>query len=644
MSRGGSALGRPLALGPVRLRNRFVSAPMERNYCETDGTVTRRYIDYLTRRAHGGAALVFAEAAHVRADGKGRLRQLGVDVDERIPGITRLAAAVHAAGALLGVELNHGGRTAQSAVSGFQPVAPSPVPCLPAGGEMPRELATSEVYELVEAYGDGARRCREAGVDVISIHGAHGYLVHQFLSPAFNLRTDEFADPIRFLNLVIEAVRQQAGRDVAIGLRISAHEGFEGGLTTDRSFELISRARLNLLDFLDVSAGSYEAGQWIIQPGEWERGLLAPYAERYRALGLPVGVAGRISTPESADAIVAGGRADFVSLARTLHADPDFPRRALTGALYRPCIACNYCIDHLGTGEPIPCSVNPMAGREYLGAPDVPLGQASVLVIGAGPSGLEAARQLAEQGQRVRVMERTGHVGGQFALASRLHGYPEYHRILRWCTAELDRLGVTLSTGVPVTAEVLAQHEADAIVLATGGTGRLPDTPGVRLPHVFDVRHWLAADEDVPKACVVWGADREGVAVADHLAAGGAEVLLIGSQPSLAPGVGRRAKILMVPRLTGNPKVSILSASTISSIEPDRLLVRTDGHEEWRPVSGPLLISHGVAPRADLLAACEARRPPLGVHVIGDAGGSGGSIHQCFLAAEQAARTIAHAL
>ncbi|MFB4280312.1 FAD-dependent oxidoreductase [Nonomuraea sp. MTCD27] len=643
MSWDGPAVGRPLALGPVRLRNRFVSAPMERNYCEIDGTVTHRYVEYLTRRARGGAALVFAEAAYVRADGRGRLRQMGVDVDARVPGLARLAAAVHAEGALFGVELNHGGRTAQGAVSGFRPVAPSPVRCLPAGGELPLELATAQVYELVEAYGEGARRCREAGVDVISIHGAHGYLVHQFLSPAFNLRTDEFADPLRFLDLVVEAVRERAGPGVAVGLRVSAHEGFEGGLSAERTFELISRARLDLLDFLDVSAGSYEAGQWIIQPGEWERGLLAPYAERYRALGLPVGVAGRISTPESAEAIVAGGRADFVSLARTLHADPGFPRHALTGGPYRPCIACNHCIDQLGTGEPIPCSVNPRAGREHLGAPNTPSKKASVLVIGAGPAGLEAARRLAGQGHRVRVLERAGHVGGQFALAARLPAYPEYHRILEWCTAELDRLGVTVRTGVPVTAEVLARHEADAVVLATGGTGRLPDVPGVGLPHVFDVRRWLALGEDVPRACVIWGADREGVAVADHLAAGGAEVLLIGSQPSLAPDVGRRAKILMVPRLTGNPKVRILPETAITSVEADRLLVRSDGHEEWLPAAGPLLISHGVAPRTGLLAACEARRPRLGVHVIGDAGGSGGSIHRCFLAAEEVARTIGQA-
>src|SRR4051794_10316708 len=222
----------PLQMGRLTLRNRFVSAPMERNYCEVDGTMTDRYMNYLARRARGGAALVFTEASYVRADGKGRIRQVGVDVDERIPGIARAAEAVHASGALMGVELNHGGRTAQGAVSGFTPVAPSPIPCEGVGGEMPERLDTDDIEDLIEGYGEAAARCQEAGVDVISLHGGHGYLIHQFMSPAYNRRDDEWTDPTLFVNRVIERVRGHAP-DVALGLRFSAFEGVEGGLTPE---------------------------------------------------------------------------------------------------------------------------------------------------------------------------------------------------------------------------------------------------------------------------------------------------------------------------------------------------------------------------------------------------------------------------
>ena len=645
-----AALGAPLTLGGVRLRNRFVSAPMERNYCQVDGTLTDRYLDYLVRRARGGAALVFTEASYVRADGKGRLRQMGVDVDERIAGIARLAEAVHAEGALLGVELNHGGRTSQGAVSGFAPVAPSPIPCAVAGGEMPLELDTEEVADLVAAFAEAAARCQQAGVDVVSLHGGHGYLIHQFLSPAYNRRSDEYADPVRFLNEVIAAVRA-AAPGLTLGLRLSAFEGTEDGLDAAATLALTGRVDVGSLDFLDVSAGSYEAGQWIIQPGEWPRGLLAPYAAPYRGFGVPVGVAGRISTPEVAAEIVAGGQADFVSLARTLHADPDFPNRALAGERYRPCIACNHCIDSLGSGEPIPCTVNPWVGREA----DEPLALAEasptagsgtarrrVAVVGAGPAGLGAARELARVGAAVEVYDARPRAGGDFALAARLQEYPEYGRLVTWYAEELAALGVPVHLSHPVTpGEMAGWTDVDAVVLATGGvgfSGGLPPVPPGR--EVLDVREWLAADRPVPARAVVYGADREGAAVADDLAARGCEVLLVGPQPSVAVDVGRRAKIVLVPRLLAHPRVRTRLSSTLEAVEADRLLVRGPEGREWLAAPGPLLVSTGIEPRRELLSACRELDPPLGVWPVGDADGSGGSVHAVLASAVAAVRAL----
>ncbi|MFW0792448.1 FAD-dependent oxidoreductase [Gordonia sp. CPCC 205515] len=636
------AFAQPLTLGNVQLRNRFVSAPMERNYCDADGVLTDHYIDYLERRAAGGAALVFTEASYVRADGKGRIRQMGVDDDTQIPQLAKLAGVIHRHGALLGVELNHGGRTAQGVVSGFTPVAPSPIPCEVVGGEMPTELDDDDIEHIISCFGDAAARCAQAGVDVLSLHGGHGYLIHQFLSPAYNKRTDQWADPVRFVNTVIDDVRTKAP-EIVLGLRFSAFEGVDDGLDAAATRARIDAIDTDRLDFLDVSAGNYEAGQWIIQPGEWDRGLLAPYAEQYsRDLDLPIGVAGRISTPEIAEQIIASGQADFVSLARTLHADPDFPRRAIAGERYRPCIACNYCIDSLAAG-PVPCSVNPWVGREA----EQPTGLADttirVAVVGAGPGGLAASRELAIEGHVVDLYDQRDYLGGDFALAADLHEYPEYRRILDWYIAELDDLNVAIHLGTPVTAETLHGRGVDAVVLATGGQGPAIDLVDAETRSVRDIREFLRDKDSAPEAITIFGADREAAAVADELLTQGTRVVLIAPQAQIAQDVGRRAKIVLLPRLAASAHLTAHLSATVTRVDAHRVEIRDTTGTRWIDAPGELLISHGIEPDTRLLTELRTLAPRLGVHTVGDASGDGGSIQAAALTATHVARTITEA-
>jgi 2,4-dienoyl-CoA reductase-like NADH-dependent reductase (Old Yellow Enzyme family) len=650
------------------LRNRLWSSPMERNYGTTDGRTTDQYLDYLATRARAGLAVVTTEATYVRADGKGRTHQLGLHSDAVLPGFRALTDAIHAAGALAAVEINHGGRTAQSVVTGFPNVAPSPVPCEVAGGEMPRELTAQECVELAAAYGEAARRAVEAGFDVISIHGGHGYLIHQFMSPRTNHRTDGFGAPERFPNLVIEAVRA-AAPEAIVGLRVSMLEGVspaDGGLTPEQTLDVVARLDLDALDFLDLSAGSYEAGEWIVQSGEWKPGVLADYARAYRRFGIPLGLAGRLNSPEAVERVLADGTCDFVSLGRAVHADPAFVPAVLGGApaddaAYRPCIACNVCIDNLGLGQ-VTCTVNPAVGRSRVpvptprvraatrgahdGAASPRAGRAPhVVVLGAGPAGLTSARELAEAGARVTVLEAGAGIGGQFALAARMRPTPDFHRYLDWNRAEIRRLGITLVTGSRAAADgpaalaaLAREHGADGIVVATGG-GR--PGPGFRVTDaegreraqedaahegavqesaahdgVADVRDWLAArpglldgarpgaaaaEHSWPEAVTVWGADSVAMSVADTLATHGTRVLLVGPEPAIAPESGRRAKILAVPRLEANPDVRIVLDSRILEAESpgtDAGRVRVVGPEgeRWLDAPGPLLVSRGVVP------------------------------------------------
>ncbi|MFE5838249.1 FAD-dependent oxidoreductase [Arthrobacter sp. NPDC056493] len=605
---------RPLILGrngrtPRTLRNRLASAPMERNYGTADGNITEQYIDYLLTRARAGLGMVTTEATYVRADGKGRTHQLGLHTDAMIPGLRRLTDALHAEGALAAVELNHGGRTAQAAVSGHKNLAPSPVPCAVAGGEVPRELTAGQCHDLVASYAAAARRAVAAGFDVINIHGAHGYLIHQFMSPISNHRTDEFAAPEHFLNLVIDAVRE-AAPDAIVGVRVSVVEGPADGISAADQVAIMAKAHLDQLDFLDLSAGSYDAGEWIVQPGEWKPGLLRDYATAYRRFGLPLGMAGRLNSPAVIEEVIGGGACDFVSLARAIHADPAFVGGVLRGEAYRPCIACNVCIDTLGQGQ-VTCTVNPAVGRSRipLPTPGVRPG-ARVAVVGAGPAGLTAARELALAGAQVTVLDGGARLGGQLALAEQMKSTPDFHRFTDWSAAENARLGIDVRLGNPVDpgdiGALVRETGADAVVLATGGTLPGAGFPGAGLPGVTDVRDWLAdhpevlEGKDIPDAVTIWGADSVAMSLADTLADRGTAVLLVGPQEVLAPESGRRAKILAVPRLEQNPRVRIRLGATIEEYDGGRIRISGTAGDgagsEWLDAPGSLLVSRSVLP------------------------------------------------
>ena len=364
---------------------------------------------------------------YVRLDGRGFPGQLGLHHDGVIDGLRELVDVAHANGALIGPQLYHAGRQTSSASTGTTPVAPSPIPD-PLMGEVPVELTIDDIADLVRCFGDAARRSEAAGCDFVQIHGAHGYLVTQFLSPFTNRRTDEYggdaAGRRRFLLEIIEAVRSETSDGFPIIVRLSGDELVPGGLTIEDTVELATELEQRGVDVIDISAGNYASftrGS-MIAPMARDDGLLEDLAAKVRdAVSVPVVAVGKIRTPDLAERMLVEGSADLIALGRQLLADPAWPAKAEAGEVdtINHCLACSQaCIGRLFQGEHVRCTVNPVCGFEedLAQAPEGP--PRRLAVIGGGPGGMQAAVTAAQRGHQVTLLERDDHLGGQLIAAA----------------------------------------------------------------------------------------------------------------------------------------------------------------------------------------------------------------------------------
>ncbi len=577
----------PGRIGRRTLRNRILMAPMEKNLATAGGGVTQRYVDYCAARAAGGAALILLESMYVDPAGRNHTYQLGLHDDALVPGYRRLVEACHRHGALVGAELQFAGRETSSRVTGCLPVAPSPIACtVLAGGETPRALTVPEIRALVVKFADAARRAVAAGFDALEIHGAHGYLVGQFLSPYTNRREDEYggdvARRLRFPLEVIRAVREAAGPEVALLYRLSADEHVEGGLRVDDVCRIAPELERAGIDALDVSAGIYESAVWIVQPMEMPPGCLAPLAREIRRhVGIPVSVAGRIADAAVAERILEAGDADFVTLGRALHADPEMPRKSREGRLDEicACVACLRCSDLLGQNQPVLCLANTHAGREREWAIRPAGRRQRIVIVGGGPAGLECARVAALRGHAVTVLERAGEPGGQLLLSRAVPGRAELAGLVTYLAGAVARAGGEIRLGVDADVDLVLGARPDVVVLATGARPGIPSLPGILDAPAVDAFEVLRRPVSGLRRALVLGGGMLGVGVALALAERGVEVHLAEAGDELAGELGLRPRWQYVANLRARPNVTIYTGTTVEALTADRALLRHEGRE-----------------------------------------------------------------
>lgn len=616
----------PGRIGTLSVKNRIIASPMERNYCTAEGRVTQRYVDYMAARARGGAGLQYTEATYVDPRGKGRTLQMGLHKDDLVPDFARLVAAVHREGGVVGPELNYGGRVVQPWVSGLESYAPSVVPYAGAGGYAPHALERDEIVEIVQRFGDAARRAAEAGCDFIGLHGAHGYLLSQFLSPWCNKRMDDYggdlAGRLRFPLEVIAAVRAATGNALPILYRISGDEHQENGLTLSDVCAMAPRLVAAGVDLVDVSAGMYETNWWITQPMEMPQGVLAPLAREVRKhVDVPVSVSGRITDPSVAEHLIASGVSDFVTLGRALHADPEFPAKARAGRTGEicTCIACNQgCSDMHSRGLPIVCLVNTTTGRERDHAIRPTAAPKRIVVVGGGPAGLESARILALRGHAVTLLERERELGGQMRLSKLLPGREELAGHLPWLAGAAERAGVELMVGVEADLARIVALEPQVVIVATGSHPGVPDLPGILDSPVVDPYEILRRPTDTVRRALVIGGQIRGVGVARVLAGRGVEVVVVEASKELVTDIGTRSRRFQIGALEEAPGVTIHLGATVEALHAGTARL-WNGHAHWEERDIDIVVpTNFLLPVNDLATTLFAHAPSLDVRVVGD--------------------------
>lgn len=572
-------------VGNLELKNRLVVSAMVTNYCNPDGTLTEKYIAYHEHKAKGGWGLIITEDYVVTPDAGGFVRLPGLWNDSQIEGHKELTRRVHKAGGKIAAQIYHAGRETSSAVTGVQPVAPSAVrePSMP---ETPRELTVEEIHELVERFGDCARRAAEAGFDAVEVHGAHGYLVGAFASPFSNKRSDEYGGTIRnrsrFAMEIIKNIKKKCGEDFPVFYRMSAVEFVPGGLEIEEAKTLARLVEEAGADCIHVSQGVYTSTQTIIPPSIIAPGAYSDNAAAIKSVvDIPVIAVGRINDIEVAESILKSGKADLVTMARASLADPEMPKKIQEGRSNEVlrCIGClQGCAGENGKGNGIRCLVNPLTGMEDTYNIEAAKEQKKVLVIGGGISGCEAAICAAMKGHKVILVEKSDRLGGQWIPASVPIGKSEFTTFLVWQRIMLGKMQVEVRMNTMADEMLVEACKPDVIIAATGSNSFVPSfIRGAEQDFVVNAHDVLNGKIEVGRNVVVIGGGLVGAETADLLSQS-CKVSIIEMLPQIMKDGEYAPTFYMQQRFKKN-EVSVYTSTRVLEIGDHTVIAEKEGQK-----------------------------------------------------------------
>ena len=670
MSKKITKLFEPFKIKNVTLKNRLVKSSQWFIYPEQDGTVGERLKQFYATIAKGGVGLIIVEESCCEYPiGASDVPHIRLDDDKCIPGLAELVESIHQHDCKAFIQITHAGPAHKSHSDGQQPVAPSTIdPPAEPGMDLAREMTIDEVKEKIELYSQAALRTKKAGFDGCEIHLAHYAMGNSFLSRMQNKREDEYGcktleDRARFGCEILKRTRELVGPDHVVGVRMSAIElGHPDGTTNEEAVEFAKMFEKAGADYIQSSAYGYNefflcwAPDQVVYPEIPEtarefakripEGALLKYAENIKkAVSIPVSGVGRMDY-ENGEKALKKGIIDLVWVGRRVMVDPEYPRKVQEGRFedIRPCIGCMNCLSHLFDNTPVQCRWNAFMGHEYeFGCDGIDFEPAEkkkkVVVVGAGPGGMEAARVAAKRGHHVLLYDKEKNLGGLLPLASLIKGleFDDVSQALTWFTYQLKKLdNVQINLGVEVTPELIDELQPDAVILSPGGKLELPDIPGVDGPNVVTSNQLKDKAKNyikylgsgllsslskiylpMGKRIVVVGGDLKGLEAAEFLVKRGRKVTVVEEGDVLGTGMNLWIQYKFLPWMEAHEDITAFTGVTYNEITSEGMTITTKEGEKKTLEADTIMIIEKDRANLDLYNALQGKVPE--VYLIGDA-------------------------
>ena len=643
----------PYKLRNLELRNRVVSTPHTTSLVE-DGMPGDRYTAYVGEKAKGGCGLIitFGSAGVHHTSAGSAWGEVDLFEDRVVPYLQKMADVVHGHGAGIISQMTHRGHRGNSGMYPDPLLAPSPI-AERSHREMPHEMEKEEIEMVQVAYATAALRVQKGRFDGVEILVGYHHLPEQFLSPFSNKRTDDyggsFENRMRFILEVIGRVRRAVGEDFIVGLRIGGDERLEGGLDRQDYLEIVKRLEsTGQIDYFNVVGTTTEnlmAQTEAVPPFWYKTGLWLDWAaEVKRNVHTPVIAVGRIVDPQQAEWVLAQGHADLVAMTRAQIADPHMVNKAMAGRVedIRPCIgSVQGCIGRTGGYGGIGCIYNPVIGREQDLAELAPAKtKKSVVVVGGGPAGLEAARIAAERGHKVILFEKKAVLGGQIVPYARASGRGDFGAIVLWLEAQVRKLGVDIRLGVEASIDSVLAEKPDAVIVAAGSEPKMPEIPGAETGIVAFVDDVLTQNIDWGNKVMVLDQDgfHQGPAVAEFLVDQGREVEIITDLYSIGEDIDHFNKPLVYKRLLSKGVV-VTPNTEVREIREETVVLKNVYSEEERGVEGVTTLVYAGQRTAQDSLYKQLKGSVSQLLLVGDAQAPR-KIHDAILSGHMAARKI----